>query len=122
LEIAMVDLVSLAVSVVVGIIVLSPVLWLVGRWLVGKEKAKFTDAIMIVVIGMVANAIVGWIMSGWLAVIGWIVMLVIWLYLIKHFFDCGWGKAFVIALVTVIVYVVIAVVLGLIGLAVFSII
>lgn len=118
----MVDLISLAVSVVVGIIVLSPVLWLVGRWLVGKEKAKFTDAIMIVVIGMVANAIVGWVLSGLLSVVGWIVMLVIWLYLIKHFFDCGWGKAFVIALVTVIVYVVIAVVLALIGLAVFSII
>jgi hypothetical protein len=118
----MVDLVSLAVSVVVGIIVISPVLWLIGRWLVGKEKAKFTDAIMIVAIGIVANAIVGWILSGWLSVIGWIVMLIIWLYLIKHFFDCGWMKALVIAIVTVVVYIVIVMVLALIGLAVFSII
>jgi hypothetical protein len=118
----MVSLISLVVSVVVGIIVLSPVLWLVGRGLVGKEKAKFTDAIMIVVIGIVANAVVDWILSGTLSIIGWILMLVIWLALIKHFFDCGWAKAFVIALVTVVVYVVIAVVLALIGIAVFSII
>jgi hypothetical protein len=118
----MVDLIALAISVVVGIIVLSPVLWLVGRWLVGKEKAKFTDAIMIVAIGIVANAVVGWVLSGWLSLIGWIVMLIIWLYLIKHFFDCGWLKAFVIAIVTVVVYMVIALVLVLIGLAVFSII
>lgn len=118
----MVDLISLAVSVIVGIIILSPVLWLVGRWLVGKEKAKFTDAIMIVVIGLVVNAIVGWVLSGWLAVIGWIIMLIVWLYLIKHFFDCGWLKALLIAIVTVIVFVIIGVVLALIGLAVFSLI
>jgi len=122
LEIGMVDLLAVAVSIVAGIIVLSPVLWLVGRWLVGKEKAKFTDAIMIVVIGIIANAIVGWILSGVLSFIGWLLMLVIWLYLIKHFFDCGWLKAFTIAVVTVIVYVVIFVVLALIGLAVFAIV
>lgn len=118
----MVDLVSLIISVVVGIIILSPVLWLVGRWLVGKEKAKFTDAIFIVVIGLVVNAIVGWILTGWLSVIGWIVMLIVWLYLIRHFFDCGWLKALLIAIVAVIVFIIIAVVLALIGYAVFSLI
>jgi small-conductance mechanosensitive channel len=118
----MVDLVSLAISVVVGIIILSPVLWLVGRWLVGKEKAKFTDAILIVVIGLVVNAIIGWILTGWLSVIGWIVMLIVWLYLIKHFFDCGWLKALLIAIVAVIVFIIIGVVLALIGFAVFSLI
>jgi hypothetical protein len=122
LEIVLVELVSLAISLVVGIIILSPVLWLVGRWLVGKEKAKFTDAILIIVIGLVVNAILGWILTGWLSVIGWIVMLIVWLYLIKHFFDCGWLKALLIAIVTVIVFVIIGVVLALIGVAVFSLI
>jgi hypothetical protein len=118
----MVDLVSLVISVVVGIIILSPVLWLVGRWLVGKEKAKFTDAILIVVIGIVVNAIIGWVLTGVLSIIGWIVTLIIWLYLIKHFFDCGWLKALLIAIITVIVFIIIGVVLALIGFAVFSLI
>jgi hypothetical protein len=118
----MVDLVSLVISVVVGIIILSPILWLVGRWLVGKEKAKFTDAILIVVIGIVVNAIIGWVLTGVLSIIGWIVTLIIWLYLIKHFFDCGWLKALLIAIITVIVFIIIGVVLALIGFAVFSLI
>ncbi len=122
MEISMVDLVSLAIQIVVGIIILSPVLWLVGRWLVGKEKAKFTDAILIIVIGMVVNAIVSWVLSGWLGIVGLIVMLIVWLYLIKHFFDCGWLKALLIAIVFVIIFVIIIVILGLLGLAIFSII
>lgn len=122
MEISMVDLVSLAIQVVVGIIILSPVLWLVGRWLVGKEKAKFTDAILIIVIGMVVNAIVSWVLAGWLGIIGLIVMLIVWLYLIKHFFDCGWLKALLIAIVFVIIFVIIVVILGLLGLAIFLII
>lgn len=117
----MVDLIALAISLVVGIIILSPLLWLVGRWLVGKEKAKFTDAILIIVIGTVVNAILGWVLTGWLGFIGLIIMLIVWLYLIKHFFDCGWLKALLIAIIFVIIFVVIAIILGivlaLIGLA-----
>lgn len=113
---------ELAIGVVVGVIVLSPTLWLVGRWLVGKEKAKFTDAIIIVALGIVANAVVSWIFSGLLSIIGWILMLVVWLYLIKHFFDCGWLKALVIAIITVVALAVIAAILALVGLAVFSIV
>lgn len=124
MEIALVDLISLAVSLVVGIIILSPLLWLVGRWLVGKEKAKFTDAILIIVIGMIINAILSWILTGWLGIISFIIMLIVWLYLIKHFFDCGWLKALLIAIVFVIIFVIIVVILGvilaLIGISVFS--
>ena len=122
MEISMVDLVSLAIRIVVGIIILSPVLWLVGRWLVGKEKAKFTDSILIIVIGMVVNAIVSWVLAGLWGIIGLIVMLIVWLYLIKHFFDCGWLKALLIAIVFVVIFVIIIVILGLLGLAIFSII
>ena len=117
-------MISLAVSLVVGIIILSPLLWLVGRWLVGKEKAKFTDAILIIVIGMIINAILSWILTGWLGIISFIIMLIVWLYLIKHFFDCGWLKALLIAIVFVIIFVIIVVILGvilaLIGISVFS--
>ena len=53
------DLVALLIQIVVGIIVVAPILWLVGRALVGKEKAKFTDAIWIVVLGTIIGAVVG---------------------------------------------------------------
>ena len=40
-----IDLVALAISIIIRIVVLSPVLWIAGRALAGGAKAKFTDAI-----------------------------------------------------------------------------
>ncbi|MEN3053559.1 MAG: hypothetical protein ABC542_02465 [Candidatus Methanosuratincola petrocarbonis] len=90
-----------------------------GRWLVGKDKAKFTDAIWIVVIGTIVGAIFGYFELG---LIGTIIMLIIWLALIKHFFDCGWLKALLIAIVTVVVFIIIGIVLALLGFAFLAII
>ena len=47
------DLIALLIQIVVGIVVTAPVLWLVGRSLVGREKAKFLDAVWIVALGTV---------------------------------------------------------------------
>lgn len=117
--IKMVDFVSVIINLIVSVIILSPVLWLVGRWLVGKDKAKFTDAIWIVVIGTIVGTIFGYFGLG---LIGTIVMIIIWLALIKHFFDCGWLKALLIAIVTVVVFIIIGIVLALLGFALLAII
>ena len=109
------DIVGLLISIVVSVIIVAPILWLVGRALVGKEKAKFTDAIWIVVLGVVIGAIVGAFVGGLIAAI---IMFVIWLALIKHFFDCGWLMAFAIAVVAVIIFVIIVAILALVGIAV----
>ncbi len=109
------DIVGLLIQIVVAIIVIAPILWLVGRALAGKDKAKFTDAIWIVVLGIVIGAILGWLIGG---IISSIIMFFVWLGLIKHFFDCGWLKAFVIALIAVLVFVVIAFLLALIGIGI----
>ena len=114
-ESAPMDIVGLLISIVVGIIVVAPVLWLVGRALVGKEKAKFTDATWIVTLGIVIGAIVGAFIGG---IIASIIMFIVWLALIKHFFDCGWLMAFAIAVVSVIIFIVIVAVLALLGIAV----
>jgi hypothetical protein len=45
-------------------------------------------------------------------------MFFVWLGLIKHFFDCGWLKAFVIALIAVIVFAIIVFILALIGIGI----
>ena len=42
-------------------------------------------------------------------------MFIIWLALIKHFFDCGWLKALAIAIIVVIVFIIIIAVLAIIG-------
>ena len=106
------DIMGTIIQVIVGVIILAPVLWLVGRARVGKEKAKFTDAIWIVVLGIVINAVLGALNLG---LLGLIVTLVVWIALIRHFFDAGWGKAILIGIVAIIVLVVIAFVLVLLG-------
>lgn len=109
------DIVGLLISIVVAIIIVAPILWLIGRALVGKQKAKFTDAIWIVALGVVIGAIVGVFVGGLIAAV---LMFIIWLALIKHFFDCGWLKAFAIAVLVVVVFVIILAVLALVGIAV----
>jgi hypothetical protein len=113
------DLVALLIQIVVGTIIIAPVLWLAGRALVGKEKAKFTDAIWIAVLGIVIGAIVGAFIAGWIAAV---LMFVIWLALIKHFFDCGWLMALAIAIIAVIIFIVIVAVLALIGIGILALI
>ena len=105
------DFVALLIQIVVGIIVVAPILWLVGRALAGKGKAKFTDAIWIVVLGTVIGAVVGALVGS---LISAIIMFIVWLALIKHFFDCGWLKAFAIAVIAVIVFIIIASILAVI--------
>jgi len=109
------------VNIIVGTIIVGPILWFVGRALVGPEKAKLTDALWIMLLGQVIGAIVG-IVTGFdltLSIIGFIIQLVIWLVLIRHFFDTGWGKAFIIAIIAVIVSAIVFAVLAII-LAVFG--
>jgi hypothetical protein len=107
---------TLVIHIIVNIIILAPVLWLSGRLLVGKDKAKFTDAVWIVVLGTVVGAIFGYFFSGWVALI---IELVLWLLIVKHFFDCGWLKALAISIIAVVIFAVIVVILALIGFALF---
>lgn len=109
-----INLEILAIHVIINTIILSPFLWLSGRAIVGKDKAKFTDAIWIIVLGTVIGTLFGALFSG---IIALVIELILWLALIKHFFDCGWLKALVISIIAVVIFAVIAVVLALIGFA-----
>jgi len=111
------DLVALLIQIVVNVIVVAPALWISGRMLVGKDKAKFTDAVWIVVLGVVLGVVVNFLLSGFIAAI---VMFVVWLALIKHFFDCGWLKAFIIAVFAVIIFIIIVAILALIGIGILA--
>jgi len=117
LEIA--EISFLLVSVVISIVVNSLVVWFAGKTMVGSDKAKFSDAVWIVILGSVIGGALNALFSG---IAGTIVVLLMWLLLIKHFFDCGWLKALVIAILAVIIMVIISFIIGLIaGVALFTI-
>jgi hypothetical protein len=107
----------LLISIIVNVLVLTPVLWIAGRLLVGADKARFVDALWIVVLGTVIGGVFSAFVSGLIASI---IILIIWLGLIKHFFDCGWLKALVISIVAVAVFIILMIILGILGLAIFA--
>jgi len=108
-----VNLDTLLIDLVIKIIILAPALWLSGRAVVGKEKAKFFDAVWIIVLGVLVGGIFSYFeIIGFVALI---LQLLIWLSLVKHFFDTGWLKAFAISVLAIIILLIIAVILGLIG-------
>lgn len=109
------DLVAILINIVVGTLIVAPFLWISGRSLVGKDKAKFFDAIWIVFLGTIINAVVGAFFPGLAALV---IMFIVWLGLIKHFFDCGWIMAFAIALIAVVIIIVVGIVLAIIGFAI----
>ena len=112
-------LINLGIQVLINIIFLSPVLWIAGRLLAGKDKAKFTDALWIVILGTIIDYGLSYFITG---IIAFIILLVIWLALVKHFFDCGWLKALTISIVAVLVFIVIAVILAIIvGIVIFAV-
>ena len=113
------DLGIILINIMVGTIIVAPFLWLAGRWLVGSDKAKFTDAVWIVLLGTIINAVVGAFLPG-LGLLAAIIMFIIWLALVKQFFDCGWVMAFVISLIAVIIIIVVGVILAIIGFALFA--
>lgn len=112
-----INLDALIISLIIRIIVLAPVLWISGRLLAGADKAKFTDAIWIVVLGTLIGAFFEFFFSG---IIATVIVLIIWLALVKHFFDTGWLKAFAIAIIAILIFAAIAILLTLIGLAIWS--
>ncbi|MCJ7760178.1 hypothetical protein MUP59_03435 [Candidatus Bathyarchaeota archaeon] len=111
------NLASLLIEIIVSAIIVSPILWLVGRVLVGGQKAKFTDAIWIVALGVIIYSILGMFIHG---IVGIIVTLIAWLWLIRHFFDTGWLHAIIIAVVAIIALAVVVFILGALGIVVLA--
>ena len=99
------DLIEFGIQVILSTIVIAPFLWLAGRTIVGGAKAKFMDAIWIVFLGLIFGTALGFFLHG---IFGFIILLIFWLALVKHFFDCGWLSAFVISIFAVIIAVIVA--------------
>jgi hypothetical protein len=111
-----VNLDLLLIDLVVKIIILAPAFWLAGRALEDNNKAKFIDAVWIVILGTLIGGIFSFFeIQG---IIALIIQLVLWLALVKHFFDTTWIKALVISIFAIIILIVIGFILGLIGIGI----
>ena len=97
-------------------IFVAPMWWIARRTLFGGNKAKFTDSVWIVSLGVILGAFVGALMSGIVSVL---IQFIIWLYLIKRFFDWGWFTALAISIAAVNISTIIVMVLGLLRLVMF---
>ncbi len=111
-------LVGLIINIIFWIITVAPALWISGRLLAGKHNAKFTDALWIVIIGTLVFYFFNYFLAGYFAsdlilvLLSYLILLVIWLALVKHFFDCGWLRALAISIIAVIVAIVIWIIIG----------
>ena len=113
------EIIYLLVSILISVVINSLVVWFAGKSMVGANKAKFSDAVWIVVLGSLIGGALNALLSG---ILGTIVVLLLWLYLIKHFFDCGWLKALIIAIIAVIIMVIVGFMIGLlVGVTLFTI-
>ncbi len=110
-------LLGMMVRIVVATIVTAPSLWIAGRMIVGEKKARFFDAFWIVALGIILESLVLAVVRSSFASL---VQFVAWLYLVKHYFDTGWGNAFFISILAVVVFVIVtfalAMVIGFVGL------
>ncbi len=106
------ELTTLVIQIIVAAVILAPVLWIVGKWFVGKDKAKFTDAVWIGVLGVLIGAVIGFLLPGWGTILGTLIMIIVWIGLISHFFDSGWLKGLVIGIVAGILYLIISLILS----------
>ncbi len=106
-------LVGQLLTFVIGLIMLTIIFYIAGRLVVGKKRALFSDAFVISLLGTIVVNIVSLFMPN-VQLIGLILSLIIWLLLIRHYYETGWLGALAVAILAVIIYVVIGLILFLI--------
>ena len=103
------ELLFAIVSFILNLIVMTIVFYVAGVIVVGKRRALFSDAFVISLLGTVVGNIC---MLFFRLEIGLILSLIIWLLLIRHYYETGWLGALAVAVLAVIVYAVILVILA----------
>ena len=106
-------LVAIAVFLI-QVLILSVVIYLAGLMVVGGRKATFGDAFKISLLGTVLGGLIYTAISFFVPLIGLIVYILIWLALIKQYFETGWLNALAIGILAVIVWIALIIIVGLI--------
>lgn len=84
---------------------MTAVFYIAGILVVGKERALLSDAFVISLLGSAVTSICSIFFSP---LIGLILSLIIWLLLIRHYYETGFLGALAVAILAVIVFIVVA--------------
>lgn len=95
---------------VVSLFIMTIVFYIAGRIVVGGKRALFSDAFIISFLGSILSTACV-LFLPW-KIIGVILAFVLWLSLIRRFYETGWLGAIAVAIMAVIVYVGVLVVVG----------
>ena len=98
---------------VVSLFVLTVVFYIAGIIVVGREQALFSDAFVIALLGVIARGIISFLLPLF-PFIGLILSLLVWLVLIRHYYETGWLGAIAVGILAVIVEIVVMVILAII--------
>jgi hypothetical protein len=107
-------------SFIVLLIILTLIFYIAGRVVVGKKRALLSDAFVISLLGTIVMSIcVNFFASTYLfgLSIGAILSLIVWLLLIRHYYETGWLGAIAVGIMAVIVSIVILTLLVLLGIS-----
>ncbi|HZY94468.1 MAG TPA: hypothetical protein VFE98_06350 [Candidatus Bathyarchaeia archaeon] len=111
-------LIGFLVLLIVYLLVMGFVLWLAGEIVVGR-RVTFGEALAIAAIGtfLVASSIA--VLAPFIGIFAYLVGLLLFLGLVKHYFRTGWIGAIAVGIVAIIVFIVLIFILGILALAAF---
>ena len=99
---------------IVGLIVLTIIFYIAGRVVVGGKKALFSDAFVISLLGTIVMNVC---LAFFGLLVGAILSLIVWLLLIRHYYETGWLGAIAVGIMAVIVSIVILILLVFLGIS-----
>lgn len=109
LQIGQNELLLTIISLIINLIVMTLVFYVAGVVVVGKRRALFSDAFVISLLGTIVSSICSLFLPP---MIGLILSLLVWLLLIRRYYETGWMGALAVAVLAVIIYVVVWVILA----------
>jgi len=106
-------LIAIAIFII-QVLILSVVIYIAGLMVVGGRRATFGDAFKISLLGTVLGGLIYAAISFFVPLVGLIVYILVWLALIKQYFETGWLNALAIGILAIIVALILLIIVALI--------
>lgn len=98
------------VNFIFNLTIMSGFLYIAGRLVVGEKRATYTDAFVIALLGTFFESAC-FLFIPW-RIIALLLSIIIWLALIKNFYETGWLGAIAVAILAVLLFLIISLVLA----------
>jgi len=106
-------LIAIAIFII-QVLILSVIIYIAGLMVVGGRRATFGDAFKISLLGTVLGGFIYAAISLFVPLVGLIVYILVWLALIKQYFETGWLNALAIGILAIIVALALLIIVALI--------